>query len=92
LPERFDPESPLYLTPDGKKRSPFSWTPFNGGKRICFGKTFAESNLKFIATYLSQFFDFEFVEHEKYATKFPLAFFFMSKTVPVDIRLREREE
>ncbi|CDW77402.1 cytochrome p450 [Stylonychia lemnae] len=43
IPERFDPESPFYLTPDGKKRKPNSFSPFFGGKRICLGKTFAEN-------------------------------------------------
>ena len=58
LPERFDPESDLYLTPSGKKRNPVCWVPFSSGKRICFGKTFAEANLKFLVTYLTQYFDF----------------------------------
>ena len=31
LPERFNPDSDLFLTPDGKKRNPYSWLPFNGG-------------------------------------------------------------
>jgi len=60
LPERFNPQSPLYLTPDGKKRNPFSWCPFAGGKRVCFGKTLAECNLKFMGTYLTQYYNFEF--------------------------------
>ena len=42
LPERFDQTSPLYLTPDGKKRHSCSWIPFHGGQRVCFGKTLAE--------------------------------------------------
>ena len=53
LPERFDPDSPLFLTPDGKKRLPFAYTPFLGGRRVCFGKTFAEANLKIVTTYLT---------------------------------------
>ena len=53
LPDRFNSESPLYLTPDGKKRNSMSWAPFSGGKRICFGKTFAESNLKILLTYFT---------------------------------------
>ena len=53
LPERFDQEHPLYLTPSGKKRNPMSWLPFSGGKRICFGKTFADSNLKIMLTYFT---------------------------------------
>ena len=66
LPQRFDPNDPLYLTPDGKKRHTMSLAPFNGGKRICFGKTFAESSARLASTYISQYFDFEFVEKDKY--------------------------
>ena len=61
LPQRFDPNDPLFLTPDGKKRHPMSLSPFNGGRRICFGKTFAESSTRLASTYFSQYFDFEFV-------------------------------
>ena len=53
LPRRFDTSDPLSLTPAGAKRNPYSWSPFNGGKRICFGKTFAEANLRIVGTYLS---------------------------------------
>lgn len=56
-----------------------SWLPFSAGKRICFGKSFADSNIKIIVTYMTQFFDFEFVEKEKYATKIPMAVFTQSK-------------
>ena len=42
IPERFNSESPYYLTPTGKKRNPFSFSPFLGGLRICLGKTFVE--------------------------------------------------
>ena len=59
LPKRFDPSSPLYLTPSGFKRHAYSFVPFNGGSRVCFGKTFAESTLKMIAIYTSQLFDLE---------------------------------
>ena len=53
LPQRFDPADPLYLTPSGKKRHTYSFVPFNGGRRICFGKTFAESTMKIVATYMT---------------------------------------
>lgn len=43
IPERFDKESPLSLTPKGNRRHPMSFGPFLGGKRICLGKTFAEN-------------------------------------------------
>ena len=42
IPERFDPASRYFLAPDGRRRSPMSFSPFLGGKRICVGKTFAE--------------------------------------------------
>ena len=48
IPERFDPLSPYYLTPDNKRRSPMSFGPFLGGKRVCLGKTFAENVAKAI--------------------------------------------
>ena len=66
LPERFDSNHPLFLTPQGKKRSTGSYIPFNGGKRVCFGKTFAEANMKIVATYLTQFFDMDYREKDKY--------------------------
>ena len=43
IPERFDSASDWALTPDGRKRHPFCFTPFLGGSRICLGKTFVES-------------------------------------------------
>jgi len=48
IPERFDPQSKYFRRPDGKKRHPMSFGPFFGGKRICIGKTFAESMAKCI--------------------------------------------
>ena len=53
LPDRFDPAHPLSKTPSGQKRHTFAWLPFNGGKRICFGKTFAEISLKFLLTMMT---------------------------------------
>jgi cytochrome P450 len=64
LPERWDPTNPLFLTPDGKKRNPFSFIPFSGGKRVCFGKTFAEAGLKYFVTYLTQLYDMDFCPEE----------------------------
>lgn len=48
IPDRFDPASPYFLTPCGKKRNPYSFAPFLGGQRICLGKTFAETVSKFV--------------------------------------------
>lgn len=49
-PDRFDISHPLSRTPNGGKRHSFAWAPFSGGKRICFGKTFAENVLKITTT------------------------------------------
>ena len=62
LPERFDNANPLSLTPKGKKRNPYSWLPFNGGKRVCLGKIFAEMNLKVASAYMMQYFDFKMMD------------------------------
>ena len=48
IPERFDSNSKYFLTPSGKKRNPYSFSPFLGGNRICVGKTFAEMISKFV--------------------------------------------
>ena len=64
MPERFDTNSPYYKRPDGKKRNPFSFTPFFGGKRICLGKTFAETVAKFVVPALLSRFTFDFVDQD----------------------------
>ena len=43
--------------------------PFNGGKRVCFGKTFAELVLKVICTMMALKFDHEWVEKGKYSNE-----------------------
>ena len=82
--------SPLFLTPDGEKRNPFSFYAFTGGKRICMGKLFAEMNMKIVLTYMTQFFDFEFVD-KKYMKDYPYYVTFIGKTVPVEVELKLRE-
>ena len=89
LPERFDNNNPLSLTPDGKKRHPQSWVPFHGGNRVCFGKTLAESNLKILMTYLTEMFEFKF-EDPLYETEFPGAQIDMSHYPSVWLELTAR--
>ena len=63
LPERFDPENPMYyLTPRRKSRSPFAFIPFLAGKRICIGKTFVEMSAKLLLSVIYAHFDFEPVD------------------------------
>ena len=62
IPERFDANSRYFLTPAGKRRNPYSFSPFLGGSRICVGKTFIETVSKLtLPTILSQY-EFEFLE------------------------------
>eukprot|EP00347_Sterkiella_histriomuscorum_P018238 403346269 len=72
IPERFDPESPYYLTPEGKRRKPTSYLPFGGGKRMCMGKTLAENLNKTILPIVVAYLDFQFVRPEFYERKPPL--------------------
>ena len=91
LPDRFDPSHPLSKTLSGEKRSNFSWLPFNGGKRICFGKTFAELAIKMTMTMLSQSFDFSFVEDGKYANdRLPSIIVGQSHFPPIPMYLTKR--
>merc|ERR1712110_1374309 len=63
-PERFNHESKYYKRPDGTNRNPLSFCPFLGGKRICLGKTFAETTMKLVLPLYYHHFDFEFVKEE----------------------------
>ena len=91
LPDRFDPDSPLYLAPSGRKRHPFCYVPFSGGKRVCFGKTSGELNMKFMATYLSQNFNFEFVDKDKYtADVWPECYIFNTRVPKRLVRVTKR--
>jgi cytochrome P450 len=50
----------MFLTPEGKKRNPYSFSPFLGGKRICIGKTFVETVSKIVLPTLWSNFNFAF--------------------------------
>lgn len=62
IPDRFDSQSPYFLTPAGKTRNPYSFLPFLGGQRICIGKTFIEAVSKFTVPTLISNFKMEFLE------------------------------
>jgi cytochrome P450 len=66
IPERFNPSSPYYLTPAGKKRKMSSYSPFFGGERICLGIPFAKYLVKTVFAYAVMSFDFELVEQPKH--------------------------
>ena len=51
LPERFNSESPLYLTPDGKNRHSTAFFPFTTGPRSCLGQTLALTELRSLFVY-----------------------------------------
>ena len=74
------------MTPSGNKRKPGSWAPFAGGKRICFGKTFADASLKIVAIYLCHYFNFSFVD-KRFETEFPVAHLGMSKRNKIEVVL-----
>lgn len=51
IPERFDPESEYYLTPDSKKRHSLSYLPFSIGIRNCPGQVLALLETKVLLVY-----------------------------------------
>ena len=91
IPERFDHSDPISKTPDGKTRIPASFCPFNGGSRICFGKTFAEASMKILISYFTQVYDFEFVNPE-YKTKFPNGHFGINKHNKIEVVLTNKKK
>lgn len=67
VPERFntrDKSNKWALDAKGKPRNPMSFTPFLGGKRICLGKTFAETTVKFTIPLIYHYLDFDFSNEE----------------------------
>ncbi|CDW82654.1 cytochrome family subfamily polypeptide 55 precursor [Stylonychia lemnae] len=79
-PDRFDPSNPLYLTPKGTKRHPMSFGPFLGGRRICLGKTFAESMIKCLSVVIINSIDFEFEDKDLLDRK-PLNTFLLDEPI-----------
>lgn len=65
LPDRFDPSSPLFLTPSGKKRHSHLFSPWGGVKRSCAGQILAEVCMRMITTSLLWQFDFDFYTKEE---------------------------
>ncbi|KAK9063233.1 hypothetical protein SSX86_017103 [Deinandra increscens subsp. villosa] len=65
--EEFRPERWLH---DGvfQPESPFKFTAFQGGPRICLGKDFAYRQMKIMAAFLVFFFKFQLVDESKEAT------------------------
>ena len=60
LPERFDPDSELFLKPGTKSiRHPKSWNPFSSGKRKCVGQTLAMLTAKVMLVRLLTKLDFD---------------------------------
>ncbi|KAI3778126.1 hypothetical protein L2E82_07169 [Cichorium intybus] len=65
--EEFRPERWLH---DGvfQPQSPFKFTAFQGGPRICLGKEFAYRQMKIMAAFLVLFFKFRLVDESREAT------------------------
>ena len=73
LEDQWGPDHHLYKPErfSGKaKHHPMSFMPFLAGKRICIGKTFAETSMKTVYPIIMKAFNsFEFVEKELYKMK-----------------------
>lgn len=85
IPERFDPSSKYYLTPDGKKRSIFSSSPFLGGQRVCMGKSFAMMTSRLVAPQMVLKYNIEPVNLKK--GEFPNVNVMTTCAVPVPVKL-----
>jgi cytochrome P450 len=67
--------------------------PFNGGSRLCLGKTQAELNMRTFIIFISQMFDFAFEEKDKYLKPddYPIFAIFVNKKIPVPVQLYKRK-
>lgn len=70
IPERFDPKSDYFFTPEHKKRSLSSYSPFFGGKRVCLGLSLAVNLLRIMVPHFIMEFDISLVaKSEDYPDK-----------------------
>mmetsp|Transcript_71960 Transcript_71960/g.99741 ORF Transcript_71960/g.99741 Transcript_71960/m.99741 type:complete len:85 (+) Transcript_71960:228-482(+) len=54
----------MFKRPDGGSRHPLAFTAFLGGKRICLGKTFVETMIRFTLPMIFYSFDFDIKDQE----------------------------
>nr|XP_043612914.1 cytochrome P450 704C1-like isoform X2 [Erigeron canadensis] len=66
-----------------QSESPFKFTAFQGGPRICLGKEFAYRQMKIMAAFLVFFFKFKLVDEHKEATYRTMFTLHMDKGLPL---------
>ena len=64
MPERFDPESEYFKTPNGKARHPLSFIPFSFGERKCLGYQFANVIIPTLISRIIFQVDLEFTDRD----------------------------
>ena len=89
IPERFDPESPYFLRPDGKQRSPYSYQPFMIGSRKCPGQILAMLELKILVAKILTSIDYD-IDEELLQNKY--ARFGLFSNFKVKLRFNRRYE
>lgn len=91
-PKRFDtkdPDNKWSKTSDGKPRSPYSFSPFFGGKRICLGKTFAETNIRFTVPLIYHYLNLE-LEDPSYEKTYYSAGAYQEPIIPMIFTIRNK--
>jgi cytochrome P450 len=59
LPDRFNPDSPLFKTPNGEKRHPNTFCPFTFGLRACPGRALGMLEMKVLTVFVMTQLDWE---------------------------------
>jgi cytochrome P450 len=81
----------MFMRPDGKSRNPLAFCAFNGGKRICAGKTFAEIMLSITIPLIYYHFDFEFTRPDQKNNK-PVYQISSAKNPEMPFRLKQHRK
>ena len=87
IPERFDSDSPYFLTPDGKVRSPVAYIPFSLGPRNCLGQVLALAELRSLFAYFVWNFRLSVVNDE--VLRDPFAHYCMKTKYKLNVRIEE---
>ena len=73
-----------------------SYLPFSGGKRVCFGKTFAEMALKVICSMMAHKFNFSFADSDDYCKfskgRLPMIMIGQSHYPKLPVKLSKRND
>lgn len=79
------------MTPAGEKRNPYAWCPFSAGNRICMGRGLADITIRYMVTWMTEFFEMSHKQPEDFKNHHPRAFVYMPPTPGIPLLIKRRD-